>query len=248
MTAKKGPPGKKTKLIVGGRNVAHEAIENDKALQLYYQDGAAPAETSRLKSRAHDRQIPCAVCPETTRKQLYQDVAVVIDRSALYRDLESVLNNQEEGRRICVLDGVTDPQNMGSILRSAAFFGITAVIIGRDRSADLTETVIRVSAGGVFRVPLIRVTNISRALETLKQHRFWVYGTVCDDGGTDISEIPFDLRSVLVFGGEGPGLRPNIRKHCDFLVTIPGKRFDSLNVAVSAGVFFHRMVETGPPA
>ncbi|MEM7155054.1 MAG: 23S rRNA (guanosine(2251)-2'-O)-methyltransferase RlmB [Myxococcota bacterium] len=144
----------------------------------------------------------------------------------------------ESNRRILVaLDGVQDPQNLGAIMRSCEFFGVSGLLWPRDRAAGVTPAVVRASAGASERLPLCRVVNLARALEYGQDQGLWVLGTVVDGGeplpsllATD--RVPFPL--VLVMGGEHGGLRRLTRARCDLLATIPGRGgVASLNVSAA---------------
>ncbi|MEC9071732.1 MAG: 23S rRNA (guanosine(2251)-2'-O)-methyltransferase RlmB [Myxococcota bacterium] len=137
---------------------------------------------------------------------------------------------------ILALDGVTDPHNLGAILRSAAAFGVDAVVVPRDRSAPLNDAAIRASAGAVAHVPLERVTNLARTLRQLKDQGYWVLGA--DAGqGQDLWRADLTGPIVFVLGAEGSGLRQGVAKACDLRINLPmpGK-VTSLNVSVFAGV------------
>jgi 23S rRNA (guanosine2251-2'-O)-methyltransferase len=137
---------------------------------------------------------------------------------------------------LLVLDGVQDPHNLGACLRSAAAAGVTAVIIPKDKAAPINATVRKTSAGAADRLPVVSVTNLARALRTIKDAGVWVYGL---DGEAPDSLYRIDLKGnvALVLGGEGEGMRRLTREHCDGLVRIlmPGT-MESLNVSVAAGV------------
>ena len=150
-----------------------------------------------------------------------------------YADIDSI---GDAARLVVVLDGVEDPHNLGAIVRTAHAAGADAVVIAERRAAGVTETVARAAAGATEYVPIIRASNISRALEKLKQRGFWVYGL--DERGDHLyHEIDFATPSVFVLGGEGHGLHQNVRTHCDFVVRIPmAGPIASLNVSVAAGV------------
>ena len=137
---------------------------------------------------------------------------------------------------LVVLDGVEDPHNLGAIIRTAHAAGALAVVVPERRAAGLTETVAKAAAGALALLPVIRVTNINRALESLKEHGFWIFGL--DERGTQLhTEADFGARSAIVLGGEGGGLHAQVRKQCDFLLRIPmAGQIASLNVSVAAGV------------
>lgn len=138
---------------------------------------------------------------------------------------------------LLVLDGITDPHNFGAILRNADAAGCLGVVVAKDRACPLTPTVARASAGALEHVSLCQVTNLSRALETMKGKGFWIFGLA----GEAEAEILFgaDLSGpvALVVGSEGKGLRPNVRRQCDHLLSIPmAGSVSSLNASVAAGV------------
>jgi len=144
--------------------------------------------------------------------------------------------SRPEPRLSLVLDGVTDPGNLGACLRSAATLGVDAVIVAKDRSARLTAAAVKAASGGAAMVPLIQVVNLARTLEQMKQTGTWVVGTVVD-ADMPLSAADLSVNTALVMGAEGKGIRVNTRKHCDLLVTIPmvnaGPGF---NVSVAAGI------------
>lgn len=144
---------------------------------------------------------------------------------------------------ILALDGVTDPHNFGAVLRSAAGAGVDAVVFPERRSAQVNETVIRSSAGTAGRVPLVRVVNLGRALEQLKEAGAWVYGLAAGEGSRDYLEESFDRPTVLVMGSEGEGLHQKIAERCDGLLRIPMPgRIESLNVSAAAAVMVFRVL------
>ena len=137
---------------------------------------------------------------------------------------------------LVVLGELQDPHNVGAIIRSAAAFGISGVLMPEHRQASLTGTVVKVSAGTAFSVPLVQTGNVNAALEDLKKRGFWIYGLE-GEGGNDITKETFDRPSVFVIGNEGAGIREKTREHCDVLLSIPmHERCESLNASVSAAV------------
>jgi len=147
------------------------------------------------------------------------------------------------GALVLALDGISDPNNFGAIIRSAAAAGVDGVVFPERRSAQVNETVVRASAGTASRVPLIRVTNLARALEELKQAGSWIYGLSKGVGSGNYLEESFDRSTVLVLGSEGDGLHQKIEEHCDSLLWIdmPGN-IESLNVSSTAAVVLFRVL------
>ncbi|MBN8480657.1 MAG: 23S rRNA (guanosine(2251)-2'-O)-methyltransferase RlmB, partial [Xanthomonadales bacterium] len=135
-----------------------------------------------------------------------------------------------------VLDGVTDPHNLGACLRSAEAAGVNAVIVPKDRAVGMTATVRRASAGAADRVPFVAATNLARALRVLKDAGVWLTG-LAGDGGTSLHALDFSGPVAIVMGSEGEGMRRLTREACDHLAHIPMRgRIESLNVSVATGI------------
>jgi 23S rRNA (guanosine2251-2'-O)-methyltransferase len=137
---------------------------------------------------------------------------------------------------VLVLDGVTDPHNLGACLRSADAAGVTAVVTPKDNAADITGVVRKVACGATESVPLVRVTNLARMLDQLKDAGVWIYGTA-GEADTDLYSADLSGPVALVMGAEGPGMRRLTRERCDVLVRLPmAGAVSSLNVSVATGV------------
>jgi len=136
-----------------------------------------------------------------------------------------------------ILDGVEDPHNLGAIVRTAHAAGASAIVIPERRAVGLTESVARAAAGALAYVPIVKVTNINRSLEALKDAGYWIYG-LDERGDQAYDKVEFTAPTAIVLGGEGKGLHEHVAKHCDFLVRIPMPPggVASLNVSVAAGI------------
>ena len=157
-------------------------------------------------------------------------------------DLLQAVENKIGPMLILVLDGVTDPHNLGACLRSADAAGVDAVVVPKDNSADLTPVVRKVACGAAEVVPFVRVTNISRTLQALQERGVWLYGT---DGDAENSLYDSDLTTslALVMGAEGKGMRRLTREQCDYLIHLPmAGSVSSLNVSVAAGIVLFEVV------
>lgn len=151
-------------------------------------------------------------------------------------DLDNLLDSLTDTPFLLILDGVTDPHNLGACLRSADAAGIQAVITTRDRSATLTPTAIKVASGAAQTIPFVQVTNLARCLRDLKERGIWLVGL---DGDADQTLYETDLKGPLaiVMGAEGQGLRRLSKEHCDYLASIPMVgTVASLNVSVATGI------------
>ena len=156
----------------------------------------------------------------------------------LYKEIEAL----DHPPLLLILDGVTDPHNLGACLRSADAAGVDAVITTKDNAADLNATVRKVACGAAEVIPFVRVTNLARTLEKLKQQGVWLYGTA---GEADSNLYEADLKGPvgLIMGAEGKGMRRLTREHCDYLIKLPmAGNVSSLNVSVATGVCLFEVV------
>jgi 23S rRNA (guanosine2251-2'-O)-methyltransferase len=180
---------------------------------------------------------------DVTDDDKHQGIVVFIDRRPVLN--EGDLNELADANVVLALDQISDPQNLGTILRNAAFFGVDAVLVLKNRSAELSPLVARVAVGGAEFVKVFRVTNLARSLEILKKFGFWVYG-LDERGEKTLAETEFDDKTVLVVGAEGEGLRHRTKQTCDALVRIPGGRpgLESLNAGVATAVALGEVFRT----
>ena len=187
----------------------------DKGVRLVLAEGARIEEMARGKS---------------------QGVVALADPIQLAKDLDSVLEELAEPPLLLILDGITDPHNLGACLRSADAFGVHAVIAPKDRSAGLSAVAIKAASGAADSVPYLTVTNLARTLRELKDRNILIIGTDDEAAGT-VADADFTGAAALVLGAEGTGMRRLTREHCDVLARIPMfGQVESLNVSVAAGV------------
>ena len=159
--------------------------------------------------------------------------------------LEEFVNLESKKSKsiILILDQVTDPQNIGSIMRSCALFDCEGIIVGKDNSPEMTSSLYKTASGAAEIVNYIRVTNIRRAISFLKKNNYWIYGF--DSSQNKKTKLNFAQKSVLVFGSEGKGIRELIKKECDEIMQINMKdnlkfEIDSLNVSNAASIALHQ--------
>jgi len=164
-------------------------------------------------------------------------VAMVASKAAVsLEDLLARPNQQGAPGLLVLLDGVEDPQNLGAIIRTALAAGAAGVIIPERRAAGLGDAAARASAGAVAHLPVARVTNLPRAMETLKSAGYWLVG-LDERAERRYTDVDLTGSVALVLGGEGKGLHQLVRERCDFLVSIPSRGpVPSLNVSVAAGI------------
>ena len=168
----------------------------------------------------------------------HQGVVAIVDAGVPHVFLDDVLDGLAEPALLLVLDGVTDPRNLGACLRSADAFGAQAVIVPKDRAVGVNATVAKAASGAADTVPVIAVTNLARALRELKERAVWIVGA--DAGGESLYTADLAGPIAWVLGAEGAGLRRLTRDSCDRVVGIPlYGSVESLNVSVAAGICLH---------
>ena len=165
----------------------------------------------------------------------HQGVFVITDKLKVYSEYDFDL--LDSASVVVVLDQVSNPQNFGTIIRTAAFFEVGGIVWLKNRAVDIDSTVSRIAVGGTEFVKLFRVTNLARSLELLKERGFWVYG-FDERGDKTLAQTEFDAKTVVIIGAEGEGLRQRTKLYCDELVRIPGGQpgLESLNAAVAASI------------
>lgn len=168
---------------------------------------------------------------------VHQNIALEIE-DVTYSDITD-LENSPKNCVVAILDGVTDPHNLGAIIRTAATFGIKAIILGEKSSCKITGTVAKAACGGIDYVSIIMVKNLSQTIEKLKNYGFWVV-SFCERGKQFLHEIDLKGKSCLIFGSEGDGIRRLQKEHSDFVVKLPTRpSFPTLNVSASAAIAFY---------
>ncbi len=226
--------------IIGIRAVSEALKADGKKIRLIVQDKKAP-KLREILDLAYDQGIEVREDRNYFYKfkSSHQGVCLEVPEYE-YMDLDEFLRRPKEDRKaIVALDGVEDVGNFGSIIRSASVFGISAIIITKDRSAHITPAVIKTAQGGLEDLPIIMVVNLSRALRDLKDAGYFILGT--DMEGDDVGEV-FDSDVVMVIGSEHSGMRPGVKKECDKILTIPMDKkssVGSLNAAVAASIVFY---------
>lgn len=189
-------------------------------------DEVSPQRLSQITNHANHQGIAAQIAP-------YQYLELT--------DLIAQAKQKSDKPVIVAIDGVTDPHNLGAIIRTAESIGAQGIVIPQRRSVGITSTVVKVAAGALETFPVSRVVNLSQALEELKQSGFWIYGTAAN-ADKPVHTASFDGAIVLVVGAEGEGLSVLIQRNCDVLVSIPLKgRTPSLNASVATGMALYEI-------
>lgn len=230
-----------------GINPVEGALANDASrVRELLVDVATAQRNARIKDlvdQARSHHIPVHHRPREQLDKIagqarHQGIVALYEPPPMTHEDELAALIERDGMEtlVLVLDGITDPHNLGACLRSAAAAKVTAVIVPKDRAVGLTPVVRRASAGGADRVPLVAVTNLARTLRELKDAGVWITG-LAGDTETSVYEVDFRGPVALVLGSEGEGMRRLTRELCDFVAKIPMPgMMESLNVSVATGV------------
>jgi len=230
-----------------GRNALTEALRSGRTIDKVF---IASGETDRALQRlaAQAKEAGAVVVPVDRRKldamsttHAHQGV-IALAAAREYATLDDLLENaagKGEAPLLVICDELTDPHNLGAILRSAECVGAHGVIIPKRRSVGLTATVAKASAGAVEYMPVARVTNINAAIADLKEKGVWIFGTAAE-GSIPMYQADLTIPAAIVIGNEGSGMSPLVRKNCDVTVHIPMKgNISSLNASCAASVLLY---------
>ena len=234
--------------FVFGRHAVVEALQTpDRVNRVFIQEGTSGRDAAKVIELAREKGIQVQTVPKTKIEDLVGNVVhqgVVASIAAYeYADLEDIFKKAEEKGEdpfIVILDGVEDPHNLGSILRTADATGVHGIIIPKRRSASLTATVAKASTGAIEHVPVVRVTNLTQTIEQLKARGIWVFGT--DMNGTDYRKWNTSGPLAIVMGNEGKGVSRIVKESVDEMVTIPMVgHVQSLNASVASALMMYEV-------
>ena len=236
---------------VEGRNSVLELLESGKDInKIFIAKGERHGSINKIIAKAKENKV---VIIEKDKRQMdvmaqtnnYQGVIAIVPPYE-YCEIEDILQTAKERKEdafVLILDGIEDPHNLGSIIRSAETAGVHGIIIPKRRAVQVNATVNKASAGAVEHINIARVTNITDAIEQLKAEGLWICGT---DINTKTFYFNQDLTGPLgiVIGNEGKGISDKVKKNCDFLVKIPMKgKITSLNASVSTGIIIYEALK-----
>ncbi|MEN9649734.1 MAG: hypothetical protein RL094_701 [Candidatus Parcubacteria bacterium] len=234
-------------IYVYGKHAVTEALKNaPKTLKkVFVEDGPVDNDLLALVRKSSvpisyfaPGKLPKEVVVYNDSKIVHQGVIGIVAADVLIKPFKEFLSKLQVTPDTCLvlLGEIQDPQNVGAVIRSAAAFGVKGVLIPEHNQAQISGTVVKVSAGMAFRVPLVTVGNVQVAIKDLKDKGFWIYGL---DGSAEksLSTETFDAPTVFILGNEATGIREKTLEHCDIPLSIPmAKECESLNAAASASV------------
>lgn len=232
--------------IVYGVHAVKESLQANTGNKLYIQDDLRGKNVDAIKALATEKKVAISwtskkSLSEMTEGAVHQGFVLRV-ASFAYAELDAILAQAEEVSNplLLILDGLTDPHNLGSILRTADATNVTGVLIPKHRAVGVTPVVAKTSTGAVAHVPIARITNLSQTLDKLKAAGFWIFGT--DMAGTPSTQWNTQGKLALIIGSEGKGISPNVKKQVDEMITIPmSGHVQSLNASVAAAILMYEV-------
>ena len=229
---------------VYGKNTVREYILNNKnIIKVFCNDKA-----NELVNLAKRNNISVQIVDNNYLNNLvnakHQGIVAQI-KDYKYYNLEDITNNMDKKYPfIVMLDSLEDPHNLGAILRTCDAAGVDGVIIGKNRSVRLNDTVAKVSTGAIDYVKVVEVTNLTNTIKDLKKKGYWIVGAESIDESKYYDQMKYDMPTCLVVGSEGKGISDLVRKNCDFLVKIPMLgHVNSLNASVSCSILIYEIIK-----
>ncbi len=231
------------KIYVYGKHALIEALQN--APQTVKKAFLSPeADSGEIRALLNKNKIPFSPMKGNEAGRMvskdasHQGVIAVVDPSEILLSFNDFIYGlkPDENTILVLLDELTDPQNVGAIIRSAAAFGVSGVLLPSKNQAHITGAVVKASAGMVFRIPIAEVGNVNQAVDALKEKGFRVYGLEME-GNKNVSDEKFGAPSLFIVGNEGKGIREKTFERCDVKLQIPmSSKCESLNASVSAAI------------
>ncbi len=236
--------------FIFGRNNVLEALRAGRQIDKLFVSDTSGGSVGKIISAALEKKVPVVKLPPEKFRQKFpgqnhQGVAAqaAVTEYAQLEDIFKLAESRNESPFIIIADEIADPHNLGAIIRSAECFGAHGVIISKRRASGLTSSVAKAAGGALNYIPVVRVTNLSSAVEEIKKLGVWVY--CCDmDGDRAYYEEKFDGAVALVVGSEGSGVSTLLKKRCDVIVNIPMRgRVSCLNASVAAAVVMQEIAK-----
>ena len=223
-----------------GRNVCYEAIKANHKVYKAYVTNKFYDKEKFIINKLTENNVKIDVVDKIVLDKLglHQGIALDVEDYKTY-SLEEVINGDKQ--YFLILDGIVDPHNLGAIMRTMDASGLDGIIIPKNRSVSINETVAKVSCGAIEYVKLIEVNNINRCIDELKKKGFWIYGTDMNDK-QDYTSIDTSTSLAVVIGNEGEGISRLVKEKCDYIISIPMVgHVESLNASVSAGIIIYEI-------
>lgn len=230
--------------LIYGKNVCLEALSSGRKIIVLYtisnnMEFIEAAKQNNINYKIVDKKVI-----DKLVTGFHQGVCCEVEEYQYY-DLKEVVNNIDSKLPfLLILDGIEDPHNFGAILRTCEAAAVDAVIIPKNRSVQINNTVAKVSTGAVEYVKVIKVANIVQTIKYLKENGYWIVGAEAGETSIEYTKVKYDMKVVLIIGSEGKGISRLVKESCDYLVQIPMKgHLTSLNASVSTGILIYEILK-----
>ena len=234
-------------MIIYGKNMVLEAIKNKREIVQLLISKNNEAIVNQYISNANIKISSIKIVSnkdlDNIVNGLHQGMIAYVQEYQ-YEDINNLVNRLKDKENVsfAILDGLEDPHNLGAILRTCDAAGIDGIIIPKNRSVSLNQTVAKVSTGAIEYVPVCQVTNLKQTMDFLKKNNYWIIGLELD-GSIDYKKQDYSGKIAVVIGSEGKGISQIVKQNCDFLVNIPMHgHVNSLNASVSCGILAYEIV------
>ncbi|KUH47621.1 23S rRNA (guanosine(2251)-2'-O)-methyltransferase RlmB [Mycoplasmopsis meleagridis] len=229
------------KLLLCGRNSVFDALKNNFPIEKIFI--AKESNNLSLKIKKYNVAIEIVAKKDIERitTENHQGIIAVLKDFPIY-DLNYLLN--EKPNKVLILDHIQDPHNLGAIIRTANAFGIKFIIISKERSADITNSVLKISSGGFIGIKMVKVNSISATIHKLNKNGYWIYASALEEKSISLNKIKFNSPSALIVGNENYGVSKSALKMADQIIHI--EQFgsvQSLNVSVATGILLYEFVK-----
>ncbi|MBQ9198383.1 MAG: 23S rRNA (guanosine(2251)-2'-O)-methyltransferase RlmB [Clostridia bacterium] len=234
-----------TENLLTGRNPIREALKSGRDIErLLVAKGDLSGTAQQIVAMAREARVPVQMVERNRLDELAKNHQGMIAFASAYQyadvdDMLSLAEERNEDPFLIILDGVTDPHNLGAVIRTAAAVGAHGVIVPERRAVGLTPAAVKASAGGIEHIKVARVTNLTNEIKKLKSRGIWLYGA--DAEGESFRQVDFSGPCALVIGSEGDGISRLVLEQCDRVVSIPMRNsaMESLNASVAAGILLY---------
>ncbi len=229
----------KNKFVIWGRNPIIEALKSKKSIEkiLVAHDSHAPKELIKLaeQQKIKVQRVPRKKVEELAGTKKTQGVVALLSPIQYWNEDDLINEVLEKGGVMLVLDHITDPQNVGNMIRTAEVFGVDGIVLPKERSSPINEVVVKASTGAVFHIPITKVSSLKKFLDKFKKLGGWVVSV--EKGGKPIHKIDFPFPMAVVLGSEGKGVSKSVKDSSDLIAEIPMKgHVTSLNVSSATAI------------
>ncbi|WP_027120501.1 23S rRNA (guanosine(2251)-2'-O)-methyltransferase RlmB [Mycoplasmopsis lipofaciens] len=229
------------KLILCGRNTVMDAIQNNLPIDSIVVNSDSFAQKLKTKYKKINISIKDSTFFNEYKNDNHQGIIAILKDFPIF-PLDQIYKDKPDN--VLILDHIQDPHNLGAIIRTANAFGIKHIVLTKDKSCDITSTVLKVSSGGFVNMKIIKVSNLVATIKKMKEWNYWIYSSALNVNAKRFDSIEYNKPTCLIIGNEGNGVSLPVLKQSDEIIYIPQKgTVQSLNVSVASGLLIHQITK-----